>query len=183
MRSRKLVLAVHLGVYLAGLVACSNPAPAPEAPKPTGSAAGSGGVSQVLPAPAAAGGAAPSPVSTPTVVAGSAAPVSAGAGGHAGGAAGAAAGAGGALAGSGGVGGAAGAPAAGSGGAGGAAGDDLGDLGDWSAIFGGGTGNTTPPAAGSCAELFCFDIFDCAIFHPDEAATCNFTACENFVCK
>jgi hypothetical protein len=44
-------------------------------------------------------------------------------------------------------------------------------------------GNTTPPPAGMCENLFCFDVFDCAIFHLEEAAVCNFSDCVEFVCK
>jgi hypothetical protein len=77
------------------------------------------------------------------------------------------------------------AAAAGSGG-GAAEGDDFGlpgfpDLGD---------GSNTPPAgdpgtanAGMCKDLVCFDVFDCVLWHPDEAAVCNFTDCVDFVCK
>ena len=36
--------------------------------------------------------------------------------------------------------------------------------------------------AGSCDNAFCFDIFDCAIFHFDKL-NCNFTKCDGFVCK
>jgi hypothetical protein len=40
-------------------------------------------------------------------------------------------------------------------------------------------------AAGSamCQNLSCFDIFDCGLYHFDEALVCNFSACEDFVCK
>jgi hypothetical protein len=34
-----------------------------------------------------------------------------------------------------------------------------------------------------CENLECFDIFDCALWHPEEAASCNFTACTDLVCK
>lgn len=34
----------------------------------------------------------------------------------------------------------------------------------------------------SCENLFCFDIFDCAIFHTDKL-DCGFTKCEGFICK
>jgi hypothetical protein len=30
--------------------------------------------------------------------------------------------------------------------------------------------------------LFCFDVFDCAIFHLEESAVCNFVDCVDFVC-
>jgi hypothetical protein len=36
--------------------------------------------------------------------------------------------------------------------------------------------------ANSCDNLFCFDIFDCAIFHFDKLS-CNFTKCDGFICK
>ena len=88
-----------------------------------------------------------------------------------------------ALAGSGGAGGStsSGNPAAA--GSGAADPNDLGNLIPDLGNPGGNTGNTTPPAAGSCQDLVCFDVFDCVLWHPDEAATCNFTACEGFVCK
>jgi hypothetical protein len=43
-------------------------------------------------------------------------------------------------------------------------------------------GTAGASGAGSCDNLFCFDIFDCAIFHFDKLS-CNFTKCEGFVCK
>jgi len=90
--------------------------------------------------------------------------------------------------------GAAGAVAAGAGGSGASAGsggapegDDFGlpgfpDLGD---------GSGTPPptsdpamaSSGMCQDLICFDVFDCVLWHPDEAAVCNFSDCVDFVCK
>src|SRR5262249_23560381 len=38
-------------------------------------------------------------------------------------------------------------------------------------------------AGGMCQGLVCFDVFDCALWHPKEATTCGFTACEAFTCK
>jgi len=185
--SRKFAFAPLFGVCLAALAGCENPAITPEAPMPGAPVAGSGSVIQPQPAAAAGGVAVVIPVvsvaGSAAVVAGSGGAVSAGAGGGAAGAAGAAAGAGGALAaGSGGAGGAGGA-AAGNGGSGGSAGAAGSDADDWLPIIGSDTTNANAPAAGSCSDLFCFDLLDCAIFHPEEAATCNFTACENFVCK
>jgi len=60
-------------------------------------------------------------------------------------------------------------------------------------LLGGATGSSDggKPATSSSGDggvdhcgpdLFCFDIFDCAIFHPD-ALDCGFTKCEGFVCK
>jgi hypothetical protein len=48
-----------------------------------------------------------------------------------------------------------------------------------------------PPEAGmaasadaaTCSNLGCFDIFDCAIYHPAEFGPCGFTQCVNFICK
>ncbi|MDB4975036.1 MAG: hypothetical protein JWN48_3377 [Myxococcaceae bacterium] len=36
-------------------------------------------------------------------------------------------------------------------------------------------------APNKCQNLICFDVFDCAIFHPD-ALDCGFTSCTGFVC-
>jgi hypothetical protein len=47
---------------------------------------------------------------------------------------------------------------------------------------GGDVGTAGAGGAGSCDNLFCFDIFDCAIFHFDKLS-CNFTKCDGFVCK
>lgn len=48
----------------------------------------------------------------------------------------------------------------------------------------------SPPASApgsadamSCANLGCFDVFDCAIFHPAEFGPCGFTQCVGLVCK
>lgn len=41
----------------------------------------------------------------------------------------------------------------------------------------GGTGGAV-----SCDNAVCFDIFDCALWHPD-MLNCGFTKCEGFVCK
>jgi hypothetical protein len=189
--SRISAFAPLFGLCLAALAGCSNPAIEPEAPKPGAPAAGSGSVVQPQPV-AAAGGTAPvipvvSAAGSAAVVAGSSAPnISAGAGSGAAGTAGTAAGAGGSLAAaSGGAGGAAEAAAGrgGNAGAAGGAGASGSDPDDWLPIIGDDTTNPNPPAADSCSDLFCFDVLDCAIFHPDESATCNFTACENFVCK
>jgi hypothetical protein len=54
------------------------------------------------------------------------------------------------------------------GGTAGAGGADLGTAGVGGANF--------------CENLFCFDIFDCAIFHFDRLS-CNFTKCDGFICK
>jgi len=35
--------------------------------------------------------------------------------------------------------------------------------------------------AGSCDNMVCFDVFDCALWHPGNL--CGFTKCEGFVCK
>jgi hypothetical protein len=35
----------------------------------------------------------------------------------------------------------------------------------------------------SCANLGCFDVFDCAIFHPAEFGPCGFTQCVGLICK
>jgi hypothetical protein len=35
----------------------------------------------------------------------------------------------------------------------------------------------------SCANLGCFDVFDCAIFHPAEFGPCGFTKCVNLTCQ
>jgi hypothetical protein len=35
----------------------------------------------------------------------------------------------------------------------------------------------------SCHNLGCFDVFDCAIYHPVEFGPCGFTQCVNFVCQ
>jgi hypothetical protein len=80
---------------------------------------------------------------------------------------------------------AAGSTSSASGGAGGAGGDASED--DPFGLGGDptspGADPNNPPPAGMCENLGCFDIFDCAIFHPDEAAVCNFTDCVDFVCK
>jgi hypothetical protein len=63
-------------------------------------------------------------------------------------------------------------------------------LGGLGAIFSGGAtdGGKTAPASSKdggvdqCANAVCFDVFDCAIFHPD-ALDCGFTACVGFVCQ
>jgi hypothetical protein len=34
-----------------------------------------------------------------------------------------------------------------------------------------------------CANLGCFDFFDCAIFHPAEVGPCGFTKCVNLICQ
>jgi hypothetical protein len=34
-----------------------------------------------------------------------------------------------------------------------------------------------------CQNLGCIDIFDCAIFHPQQAVACHFTACVNLICQ
>ncbi|MDB4989436.1 MAG: hypothetical protein JWN04_4614 [Myxococcaceae bacterium] len=59
-----------------------------------------------------------------------------------------------------------------------------------SGLLGGGASDAGKAAAASksdsgvhqCENLVCFDIFDCAIFHPD-ALDCGFTACTGFVCS
>jgi hypothetical protein len=43
--------------------------------------------------------------------------------------------------------------------------------------------DAAPPPSGDgseCADLGCFDLFDCVIFHLGNE--CGFTACENFIC-
>ncbi len=35
----------------------------------------------------------------------------------------------------------------------------------------------------SCHNLGCFDVFDCAIYHPAEFGPCGFTQCVNLVCQ
>ena len=194
-RSGKFLLAPLFGACLAAIAGCSNPAAEQAGPLVTGgSAAGSGSVlarAAGNPAPSSAG-AGPSTVtagSGPVVAAaagggGVAARAEAGSGG-AGALAGAAAGAGASGAGasgaasSGGVGGSS--AVAGAGGS--AVPIDPDDLGSWFPDLDGSNSMTPPPAVDSCQDLFCFDLPDCASFHPDEAATCKFTACENFVCK
>jgi hypothetical protein len=42
---------------------------------------------------------------------------------------------------------------------------------------------TSPSDAMSCANLGCFDVFDCAIFHPAEFGPCGFTQCVGLICK
>jgi hypothetical protein len=57
------------------------------------------------------------------------------------------------------------------------------------AATGGSTGFVFPPLpppapvsdAGACANAICFDVFDCAIFHPGN--NCGFTKCDGFICK
>jgi hypothetical protein len=51
-------------------------------------------------------------------------------------------------------------------------------------------GATFPPPPGtsgsdamSCANLGCFDVFDCAIYHAAEFGPCGFTQCVDLVCK
>jgi hypothetical protein len=172
-----------LCVMLAG---CANGAPPPPAALAAvggPAAAGGPGVAVVTPS-SPAGAAAPAPVASTSSL-GVAGSTAAGSGsgnpaGASGGAAGASAGAGAA-----GAGGAvsSGGPLAGSGDSAGApALDDLGlggllDPGD------AGTPTGMGSTAGMCEQLVCFDIFDCALWHPDEAAVCNFTECTNFVCK
>lgn len=58
-------------------------------------------------------------------------------------------------------------------------------LGELGGLLGGASdGGAAKPSGdgGMCENLVCFDIFDCAIFHPD-ALDCGFTKCEGFVCK
>jgi len=43
--------------------------------------------------------------------------------------------------------------------------------------------STSASDAMSCANLGCFDVFDCAIFHPAEFGPCGFTQCVGLVCK
>jgi hypothetical protein len=43
-------------------------------------------------------------------------------------------------------------------------------------------GTNTNAQTGMCADAFCFDIFDCTIFHPDLVGVCTFTDCDNGVC-
>jgi hypothetical protein len=72
-----------------------------------------------------------------------------------------------------------------SGGDGGITLPDLAELGDLGGLLGGASdGGAAKPSGdgGMCENLVCFDIFDCAIFHPD-ALDCGFTKCEGFVCK
>jgi hypothetical protein len=174
MLSTKTVLAVQL-FCLCSFLACTNDVPPPPAAANAGHAA---------PAVAPAGSAAPAIPSTPRqsapVVATPPAKPAASGGRQALGAAGVPA----ASAGSGPSTGAAGRAGAGStGGAGGAAGDPGESEDDPFGLGGLGADASTPPPAGMCENLGCFDIFDCAIFHPDEAAVCNFTDCVDFVCK
>ena len=42
----------------------------------------------------------------------------------------------------------------------------------------GGAGGGTPSTA--CTNQFCFSVIDCWLLSPDD---CNYTACENFVCR
>jgi hypothetical protein len=182
--SRNLVFAPLFGVCLAALAGCSNP-PAASPTPPVSAGAPAAGRGSVVPVGSVAG----SPVLSAGTSAVAALPAAAiGGKGGVGGSPLTAAGSGGsggsvtrASAGNGGAG---GSDTSGAG-AGGAAGDDPLDLGNLIPDVGGGNsgGSTNPPAAGSCQDLVCFDIFDCTLWHPDEAATCNFTACENFVCK
>jgi hypothetical protein len=65
------------------------------------------------------------------------------------------------------------------------AGTGLGGLGD---IFGNlgsasDAGTAEVGDGGMCQGLVCFDVFDCFLWHPSEAPSCGFTACEAFVCK
>lgn len=121
-------------------------------------AAGSGGTSQ-----AGAGGSA----------AGSGGAVGAAGGGGAAGMA--AAGSGGSNAGAGGSGGTGGTGGAGgAGGSGGAAGAPESDD-PFADLFG--------PGQISCEGLLCLEDSNCAEFYPDEAATCKFTKCVDFVCQ
>jgi hypothetical protein len=46
----------------------------------------------------------------------------------------------------------------------------------------GGTNGGGAAGALKCDNAACFDIFDCAIFHPD-LLNCGFTKCEGFICK
>jgi hypothetical protein len=51
-----------------------------------------------------------------------------------------------------------------------------------------GTSTATPPPAGDaggdmCANLGCFDIFDCAIYHSAQFGPCGFTKCDGLICK
>ena len=34
-----------------------------------------------------------------------------------------------------------------------------------------------------CANLGCFDVFDCAIYHAAQFGPCGFTACVNLICQ
>jgi hypothetical protein len=41
-----------------------------------------------------------------------------------------------------------------------------------------------PPAdAGMCANLGCFDVGDCAIYHAAQFGPCGFTQCVAFICS
>jgi hypothetical protein len=44
------------------------------------------------------------------------------------------------------------------------------------------TGGTADAGAAMCANLGCFDVFDCAIFHAAQFGPCGFTQCVNLVC-
>ncbi|HLK37098.1 MAG TPA: hypothetical protein VKU41_10140 [Polyangiaceae bacterium] len=58
---------------------------------------------------------------------------------------------------------------------------------DWDALF----APPPPPASDastsadglSCANQGCFDIFDCALYHPAEFSACKYTQCVNLVCQ
>ena len=182
MLSTKTLLAVPL-FWLCSFLACSNDAPAPAGTSSAGHAAppilAAGGPASTAastpaaPTSASTTAASPSATATPATTS-TAKPPAAGGGGSAASAAG-----GGskstATAGSG------SSPSGGAAGASGDAGadDPFGLGGDPSDPS---TANNPPPA-GMCENLFCFDVFDCAIFHIDEAAVCNFTDCVDFVCK
>jgi hypothetical protein len=44
-----------------------------------------------------------------------------------------------------------------------------------------GSGSSGPADPAMCKDAFCFDFFDCAIFHTD-LLDCGFTDCVDFVC-
>jgi hypothetical protein len=190
MALRVRALSLPVGALCLALFGCDNPLPATSLPAaPSGSRAGSAApaapITPVVTAGSSGGATTPPAVVPPVVAAAGSAGAHAGAG---------AAGSGGspsvAAAGRTASAGAGGAVAEGSAGAaGGAAGSGDIDLGipGFPPIAGSDApptgGGTTSPDSAMCQDLACFDFFDCAIFHPEEAQVCNFTECVDFICK
>jgi hypothetical protein len=167
-------------VCAAAMSACGSDKP--EMPMPQAGAAGTPDLQ--VDNPGGAGKAAAGTGGTSSAGTGGSAAGSGGSSGAAGaaGAAGTAAGSGGSTAGAGGSGGAGAGGAGGTGGAGGAGG---------SGGAGGAAGaDSDDPFADifgtdqiSCDGLLCLEDSNCADFYPDEASTCKFTKCVDFVCQ